>query len=551
MVAGDDPNPFLPSYQGSVTTLTGLEAGAAGNGALNVAPSRDGIVRRVPLLLRLGERIYPALTAEALRTALGDANYVVKSSGASGVSRLAEKTGIRSVRIGGLAMTTDPHGGIWLHYSPPVDERVIPAWRVLAGQAPRDALAGAIVFVGTSAAGLMDLRLNPLGNIVAGAEMHAQVVEQMLQGTYLRRPDWAKAAEILFMVLMWALLVGSVLRFGAAWAAILGAVALAASYGGSWLAFTEARLLLDPTVPSLTALAVYLVCSLSRQLRTERDKRWIRKAFSSYISPNLVKYLIDNPDELDLGGHRRLCSFVMSDLAGFTSLVEKTDPAVVVALLNEYLDGMVAIALRHEGTLDRIVGDAVAVMFSAPVVQPDHAARAVACALEMDDFAQGFSERKRAEGVAVGHTRIGVNTGLVTIGNVGGQSLVDYRALGDAVNTSARLETVNRHLGTRICVSGSTAAACPGFTGRPVGTLVLVGKAKGIKAFEPLTPQRAVSTAVVRYLEAFELLAQGDDGAEAAFAALVQEQPDDPLAALHLDRLRAGETGVTIVMSKK
>src|SRR5262249_3805214 len=147
----------------------------------------------------------------------------------------------------------------------------------------------------------------------------------------------------------------------------------------------------------------------------DRERRWIREAFSSYISPNLVRHLLDHPDELTLGGERRECSFVLTDLAGFTSLVEQAEPEAVVRLLNEYLEGMTSIALAEDGTLDRIVGDAVAVMFSAPVVQHDHAERAIRCALAMDRFATAFAARERANGLPVGETRIGVSSGPVIV----------------------------------------------------------------------------------------------------------------------------------------
>jgi adenylate cyclase len=159
--------------------------------------------------------------------------------------------------------------------------------------------------------------------------------------------------------------------------------------------------------------------------------------------------------------------------------------------------------------------------------------------------------RKQEEGIPIGITRIGVNTGTVTIGNVGGETFSDYRALGDAINTAARLETVNNHLGTRVCVSGSTVALCSEFVGRPVGALVLKGKTEGVEAFEPLTPAHASSPQIAAYLEAYELLRREDPGAEAAFAALVETYPDDPLAAFHLARLQRGESGIRVVFEKK
>ncbi len=551
ITSGDDPRPFLPSFSGVVRTLPGLEAAAAGNGGLNIAPERDGVVRRVQLLIRLGETIYPTLTAEAIRVGKGGGNYFVKSSGASGESRAGGKTGVINIRIGDVPVATDSQGGIWLHYTKPVGERSFPIWRLLEDELTEEDVSGNIVFIGTSAAGLKDLRFNALGEVTAGAEIHAQAVEQILQGTYLKRPDWAKATEILFMVLMWAALVVLIFRYGAIPAALAGTVVVAGSFVGSWLAFTEVRLLLDPVTPGTMALAVYLVCSVSRQVQNEREKRWIRGAFASYISPNLVHYLIDNPGKLELGGERRECSFVMTDLAGFTSLVERSDPEEVLALLNEYLDGMISVSLGHEGTIDRIVGDAVAVIFSAPVLQADHAERAVACALAMDEFANTFRLRKQVEGVPIGIARIGVNTGTVTIGNVGGKDFVDYRALGDAVNTAARLETVNGQLGTRVCVSGSTVALCPGFIGRPVGSLVLKGKSVGIDAYEPLSAEGAASSSTTAYLAAYDLLEREDPESESAFASLLEEYPEDPLAKFHLNRLRNGETGTTVVFTSK
>jgi adenylate cyclase len=212
---------------------------------------------------------------------------------------------------------------------------------------------------------------------------------------------------------------------------------------------------------------------------------------------------------------------------------------------------MVGIAFRHDGTLDRIVGDAVAVMFSAPVTQPDHAQRAVACALAMDEFSQAFKAQKNAEGVPIGHTRIGVHSGTVIVGNFGGQNSKDYRALGDAINTTARLETVNRHLGTRICVSSAIVERCKGFNGRPVGTLILKGKSEGIAAFEPLTPEAAASARIAEYQAAFEKMARGDPDAGDAFGALAERYPEDGLARFHAERLDGGETGATVVMTEK
>lgn len=548
ITAGDDPRPFVqPQFSAAVTSLPELTAAAAGNGAFTFLPDQDGVIRHVPLLLHLGNDLYPSLAAEALRVAQGKRNLLLRASGA-GDHRAGGQTGLTSVKIGAFEIPTDSGGQVWLHYSPPVAERTIPAWQVLEGQVPAEAIRGAILFVGTSAQGLQDLRFTPLGRVMPGVEAHAQLVEQVLQGTLLNRPELAKAGELLYLLAMWAALGVILSRVGAIWAAAAAVAAILATFAGAWYAFSVWRLLLDPLTPGLAVIGVFLAWSVPRHLAEERRARWIRDAFASYVSPNLVQHLISHPERLTLGGEFRDCTFVMTDLAGFTTLMEKFGPDQVVSLLNSYLTEMIAIAFRHEGTLDRIVGDAVAVMFSAPVTQPDHAARAIACALEMDRFSRAFAAARRAEGIPFGVTRIGVHSGRVLVGNFGGETIFDYRALGDPINTASRLESVNKHLGTLLCISGATVAQCPDFVGRQVGTLVLKGKSAGIEAWEALPPEHAASPEIATYNRAFQCLLAGDlPTATELFATL----PEDPLARLHLQRLQKGETTPIIVMSEK
>jgi len=272
---------------------------------------------------------------------------------------------------------------------------------------------------------------------------------------------------------------------------------------------------------------------------------------SRYFSPNLVKELAENPGFMSLGGERRDLTFVFTDLTDFTPLVESLEPLLVVRLLNEYLDEITRIVFEHGGTVDKIVGDAVHAMFGAPIDQPDQAARAVACALSIDKFAQDLRAAKKDEGVELGVTRIGVHSGPAIVGNFGGESLFDYTAHGDAINIAARLESVNKMLQTRICVSADTVEQIPGFSGRSVGVLKLKGKSDGVHVFEPLSSEAAELQATHAYNNAYELLAKGDPAASQAFAAVVGEYGDDPLATFHLKRLLAGETGVEISFSEK
>ena len=538
---------WLHAFDAVTPSLPQLEAAAQGNGALSFVADSDGVVRRVPLVLALAGQPVSTLTAEMLRISQQTRNIVLKATP-------DDASGLEAIGIGRFSVPTNAHGEMWIHYSAAKNERTIPAWQVLAGAVPREQLAGHLVLVGSSAQGLMDLRFSPLGRIVPGVEVHAQALEQILAGHYLRRPSWATAAEAI-VIAIGALLVGLVaLRCRALPAALTGAVLVGGVMGAGWLAFRHYGLLLDSTTPALVLLATFIVASLLHHLTSEQRQRWIKAAFSRYVSPNLVAYLVDHPDDMALGGRRQQCSFVFTDLAGFTSLMEKTDPANAVALLNDYLEAMIHIAFAHDGTLDRIVGDAVAIMFSAPVQQPDHRQRALACALEMDRFARQYADGLRAQDIDFGKTRIGVHSGEVIVGNFGGSTIFDYRALGDAVNTAARLEGANKYLGTTICLSQETLAGCPENTPtRPIGRLLLKGKQNALMVHEPLaSPDGGGYAPNDAYCAAYELMAQDDQHAALAlFEALAQRFPDDPLPALHARRLREGARGNLIIVGEK
>src|ERR1700722_7677731 len=281
-----------------------------------------------------------------------------------------------------------------------------------------------------------------------------------------------------------------------------------------------------------------------RQMEAERA----HASLSRYFSPNLAERLANDVDSMDLGAQRREIATLFSDIASFTALVETLEPDVLGPLLNDYLTGMTDIVFAHDGTVAMIFGDALHVLFGAPGEQPDHAARAVKCALALDDYAQSFRERWHKKEIALGVTRIGVHAGPAIVGNFGGGRFFDYTAYGDTVNVAARLEAANKQLGTRICVSATLAARVDEFRGRVIGNLVLRGKTDALRAFEPLRRDRHEDASTKSYLEAFAKLEAGDPGAMAAFAAHVGKRSDDHLASFHLKRLLNGATGTRIVM---
>ncbi len=281
-----------------------------------------------------------------------------------------------------------------------------------------------------------------------------------------------------------------------------------------------------------------------RQIAAERAHALL----SRYFSPNLAERLASDPEAVDLGGQRREITSLFTDMAGFTTLVETLEPDVIAPLLNDYLGEMTDTVFAHGGTVVKIVGDALHVLFGAPAEQPDHAARAVACALELDVRSQSFVKRWQEKGAVLGATRLGLNAGPAIVGNFGGRRYFDYTAYGDTVNTAARLEAANKQLGTRICIGESVAARVSGFTGRPVGDLLLRGRSEPMRAFEPLSPEEYEGQVTRSYLGAFRKLEAGDPSALPEFAALLGLRGDDQLVSFHLKRLLNGATGVRILL---
>jgi adenylate cyclase len=279
-----------------------------------------------------------------------------------------------------------------------------------------------------------------------------------------------------------------------------------------------------------------------RQAEAERA----HASLSRYFSPQIASRLACDGEADGMAVHWREIATIFTDITSFTTLVESATPEVLGALLNEYVGGMTDVVFAHEGTVAKIIGDAIQVLFNAPGDQPDYAARAVACAHDLDIWAEQFRERWKDKGVNFGATRIGVHAGPALVGNFGGSRFFDYTAYGDTINTAARLEAANKHLGTRICVSAAIANGVVKFQGRPVGDLVLRGRSEPLRAFEPLPPERFEDEATTQYSEAFAKLEAGDAAAMPAFAALVGSHADDALAGFHLRRLLNGAKGVSM-----
>ncbi|MEH2511168.1 class 3 adenylate cyclase [Nitrobacteraceae bacterium AZCC 1564] len=278
-----------------------------------------------------------------------------------------------------------------------------------------------------------------------------------------------------------------------------------------------------------------------RQAEAERA----HASLSRYFSPELAKRLAAGGDD-DMQVRWRDIAVIFTDITGFTSLVETAAPEVLAQLLNEYVGGLTDVVFAHDGTVAKVIGDAIQVLFNAPSDQADYATRAIACAQALDQWAEAFRARWSERGVDFGTTRIGVHAGPALVGNFGGDRFFDFTAYGDTVNTAARLEAANKTLGTRICVSDIVASGAQEFRGRPIGDLLLRGRSEPLRAHEPLSAAEFDAPATAQYTSAFIKLEQDHAAAMPAFAALLGTHADDPLASYHLRRLLNGAKGIRI-----
>ncbi len=487
--AGDDPKPFLRPFPGAENNLALFDAAAKGVGSTNLFPNRDGIVRRMPLFVRLGDQIVPSLAAEALRVAQGASTYVLKSSNASGETAFGQRTGLNHVRIGKIEIATDAEGALTLRFRQSNPAAFIPAWKLIAGMVDESQIAGKIILVGSSTPGLLDQLATPLDEALPGVEIQAQVLEHILGGRRLTRPDYALAIEELVIVLLGLLMALAKSRLSPGHAAGLGVVLLAALNIGGWISFRYWNLLFDPFYPSLALL--FLTAGVTfyiyRQAETQRSE--IRNAFGRYLAPAVVEEIIASPHKLVLGGEQRELTLMFCDVRNFASIAERLTANELTSFIQELLTPLSDIVLRERGTIDKYMGDAIMAFWNAPLDVSDHPQRACRAAVEMISKMAELNRRWREQARLAGRPfediriGIGVNTGECCVGNLGSKQRFDYSAIGDEVNVTSRLEGLTKLYGIPAVIGERTVKQCPGLAALELDLIQVKGRERPIRIF--------------------------------------------------------------------
>jgi adenylate cyclase len=456
-VLGDDAQQFMFKLSGLLRNTDVLEKVASGRGLLTINPERDGIVRRVPMIMVAQGVTMPSLSLEMLRVATGTETILIKT----------DPAGIKSVQVKGFQIPTDLNGQLWVHFAHSDRSIYVSPIDVLEGTVDPKKIKGKLVLVGTSAAGLNDIKTTPVDAVMPGVEIHAQVIEAALTHAVLSQPYYGPALEFFAALVFGLLVIAFAPMLGPITLVLVGALFASLLIGTSWYFYTQQRLLIDFTYPLLSTTSIYLTLIFSSFVREQAQRRQIRSAFGQYLSPALVEQLAQSPEKLVLGGEEREMTIMFSDVRGFTTISEsyKHNPQGLTALMNRFLTPLTNAILARKGTIDKYMGDAIMAFWNAPLDDSEHQLNACEAAVDMLERIDELNKLREQEAQHGGdayiplNVGVGLNTGICVVGNMGSDQRFDYSVLGDSVNLASRLEGQSKEYGFPIIVGSRTALA--------------------------------------------------------------------------------------------
>lgn len=510
-----------------------ISEAAEGAGYFNIFPDEDGTVRWIPLAIKFQNRYYCSLSLAVLQKYLDNPPLML---------RIAE-FGVEEIRLGEVTIPTNEEGRMLINYRGP--QKRFPYYSasdVIRGRLPADALKGKIVLVGATAIGIYDIRVTPFDHVFPGLEVHANVIDSILQQQFLYRPNWVTIFDLLAIVLIGLILGVFLPRVKAVPGALIAGALFAVFILISRFLFQSQGVWVNLTHPLLNLVVVYLGITGYKYMTEEREKKKVRGAFQYYLSPAVVEQVLGNPERLQLGGEKKDLTVLFSDIRGFTSISERMSPEGLVKFMNEYLTAMTDIVFQHDGLLDKYIGDAIMAIWGAPMDQPDHPRRACRTALEMIGALLRLQKKWAAEGMPELNIGVGVNTGPMVVGNMGSKRRFSYTVMGDSVNLGSRLEGLNKVYGTRIITSETTwERVKEEIFGRELDAVRVKGKAHPVRIYELIalqgqaTPeQQALGRDFQSALEAYRK--QNWDEALRILQAILARHAEDGPARLYVER---------------
>jgi len=505
---------------------------AKGLGFMNVIPDPDGTVRWAPLVMRFQDEYYPSLALQALREYLGNPTLSLKVAG-DGVERL---------QLGDAFIPTDERGQFLVNYRG--WRSIFPSYsisKIITGEVPKENFKDKIVLIGATAIGIYDARATPFGQEVPGVEIHATVIDNILHRDFILRNIWIRAINIPAIILMALIPAVLITRLSPLKGASISMGFLLIYMAINWYLLVDQRMWMNLVYPVLAFFGVFVAVTIYQYFTEEREKRKIRSAFQYFVSPGVVNEILKDPGKLRLGGERKELTVLFSDIREFTHLSETLPPDTLTKMLNLFLTPMTDIVFKYQGTLDKYMGDAIMAFFGAPLEQKDHAEKACHTALDMVEALKDLQKSWEIDGVPEISMGIGINTGPMSVGNMGSDVLFDYTVVGDHVNLGSRLENLNREYGTKIIISEYTHRYLKDtFISRELDIVRVKGRTEPVRIFELLgreEPFHEWST----FKELFEnglwaYRAQRWDEGIGEFEKALKIRPDDGPAKLYLQR---------------
>ena len=499
-ISSQEPHYFsVPNYAKFQGNLAKLQDAATSGGAITVQPDDDGIIRRAPIMFRHGERLYPSLALEATKLFLLEDNIHVNKV------QHGKFSVVESVSLGNKIIPTDHQGNVLIPFIGPAKTfPYLSAVDIIHGNIPADKLEGAMVFIGTSAFGLHDLKATAIQSVYPGVEIHANIAHNILQGRFPYAPDWSLGAQMCITViagLILLLMLPGLKVWGLIFTVVSTFAIIFSLETWLWIAY---GIVIPLTVPLISVLLISILQFIYDLFYEIKHNKQVEALFSEYVPPSYLKSMLDSGGNFGFAGESREMTVLFSDIRNFTSISEKLNVIELKELLNKFFSEMTEIIFNHQGTIDKYVGDMVIAFWGAPMKDPDHSRHAVQGGLEMIAKTEALKEEFKAQGLPEVNIGVGVNSGPMNVGDMGSKFRRSYTVLGDAVNLGSRLESLTKFYGVKMIIGETTQQSCPDFIVRQLDKIRVKGKQEGITIYEPVALKNKIATDLLASIHRFQ-----------------------------------------------
>lgn len=538
LTAAQNKNLTLPAMQSYIANIDQLEQAAGHAGAISVIPDQDGVIRRYSLLQRYGDKLYPSLALEAMRL------YLLEDKVSLQTEKVGSLSAIEAINLGNQRISTNDEGRVFIPYLGP--SHTFPyysATDIIHHRLPAERLQNALVFVGTSAVGLSDLRSTPVESVYPGVEIHANMAEALFANRFPYVPGWAPGAQLVLLVFLGVVLSIAFVYLGPLWIILISMLALISFFFGSLELWKNTEMVFPIILP------IFLVVTLATFNMTygffteSRRRDELKKVFEQYVPTGHVAELIKHPESANIfEGERKVMSVLFMDIRNFTSISENLTIVELKKLLNFFLTEMTGVIFKHGGTIDKYVGDMVMAFWGAPLPDEDHAKHALAAGLDMLTVTEQVQKKLIETGLPNIRVGIGVNTGMMDVGDMGSAYRRAYTVLGDTVNLASRLESLTKYYGVKMICGESTVLGQDEFIFRLLDKVKVKGKHVGISIYEPLGLRTAVSAETQTELQLYEkalafYFQQNWLGSRDLFQQLQEQHPTELLFQIYINRI--------------